>query len=58
MEQKEIRLNASKRKSLKDDFRKHCENQDSNVKEEFLEAREVAKDTICLLYTSPSPRDS
>ena len=46
MEQKEIRLNASKRKSLKDDFRKHCENQDSTVKEEFLEAREVAKDTI------------
>ena len=46
MEQKEIRLNASKRKSLKDDFRKHCENQDSTVKEEFLQAREVAKDTI------------
>ncbi len=46
MEQKEIRLNASKRKSLKDDFRKHCENQDSEHKEEFLQAREVAKDTI------------
>ena len=46
MEQKEIRLNASKRNSFKDDFRKHCENQDSEHKEEFLQAREVAKDTI------------
>jgi len=46
MEQKEIRLNAGKRKSLTKDFRRHCEDQNSHEKEEFLQAREVAKDTI------------
>jgi len=46
MEQKEIRLNAGKRKSLTKDFRRHCEDQSSHEKEEFLQAREVAKDTI------------
>ena len=46
MEQKEIRLNANKRKSLVKDYRRHCEEQDSHEKEEFLQSREVCNDTI------------
>ena len=45
MEQKEIRLNASKRKSLVKDFRKHCESVSTPEKEAFLMARETAKST-------------
>ena len=43
MEQKEIRLNADKRKSLVIDFRKHCESLDTHEKEAFLQSREDAK---------------
>ena len=43
MEQKEIRLNADKRKSLVIDFRKHCESLDTNEKEAFKQARDEAK---------------
>ena len=46
MEQKEIRLNAGKRKSLTNDYRRHCETQDSHEKEEFFSSREVATETI------------
>ncbi len=46
MEQKEIRLNADKRKSLVIDFRKHCESLDTNEKEAFKQARDEAKSTI------------
>ena len=45
MAEKEIRLNANKRKSLVKDYRRHCEEQDSNEKEEFLQSREVCTDT-------------
>ncbi len=46
MEQKEIRLNAEKRKSLVIDFRKHCESLDTHEKEEFKQSRDDAKSTI------------
>jgi len=46
MEQKEIRLNADKRKSLVIDFRKHCESLDTNEKEAFKQARDEAKSTM------------
>jgi len=46
MEQKEIRLNADKRKSLVIDFRKHCESLDTHEKEAFKQARDDAKSTI------------
>jgi hypothetical protein len=45
MEQKEIRLNSAKRKSLVKDFRKHCESVSTPEKEAFLMARETAKST-------------
>ena len=43
MEQKEIRLNADKRKSLIIDFRKHCESLDNSEKESFKQSRDDAK---------------
>ena len=46
MEQKEIRLNADKRKSLVIDFRKHCESLDTHEKEAFKQSRDDAKSTI------------
>ena len=46
MEQKEIRLNADKRKSLVIDFRKHCESLDTEEKEAFKQSRDDAKSTI------------
>ena len=46
MEQKEIRLNADKRKSLSIDFRRHCEDQDSHEKEAFFQAREYCNEVI------------
>ena len=50
MEQKEIRLNAAKRKSLVKDYRRHCEDQDSTEKEEFLQSREVCMILSLLLF--------
>ena len=38
--QKDIRLNANKRTSLKGDFRRHLETIDSPEKEDYLQARE------------------
>ena len=46
MKEKEIRLNADKRKSLSIDFRRHCEDQDSHEKEAFLQAREYCNEVI------------
>ena len=46
MEQKEIRLNASKRKSLTNDYRRHCETQHSHEKEDFFDSREKATEAI------------
>ena len=50
MEQKEIRLNANKRKSLVKDYRRHCEILDTSKKEEFKQAREEAKETIASAF--------
>ena len=52
MKEKEIRLNADKRKSLSIDFRRHCEDQDSNEKEEFLQSREVCNDSIATAFST------
>ena len=46
MKEKEIRLNADKRKSLSIDFRRHCEDQDSHEKEAFFQAREYCNEVI------------
>ena len=46
MKEKEIRLNAEKRKSLNIDFRRHCEDQESHEKEEFFQAREYCNEVI------------
>ena len=46
MEQKEIRLNAGKRKSLVNDIRRHWEEKDCPEKQDFLGAREDATETI------------
>ena len=43
MEQKEIRLNADKRKSCIIDFRKHCESLDTHEKEKFNQSRDDVK---------------
>ena len=50
MEQKEIRLNANKRKSLVKDYRRHCEILDTSKKEEFKQAREEAKEAIASAF--------
>ena len=52
MEQKEIRLNANKRKSLTNDYRRHEETKDSHEKEEFFQSREVAKEAIDSAFTT------
>jgi len=46
MEQKEIRLNAGKRKSLVNDIRRHWEEKDCPEKQDFLGAREDATEAI------------
>ena len=46
MEQKEIRLNAGKRKSLVNDIRRHWEEKDCPEKQDFLGAREDATEVI------------
>ncbi len=46
MEQKEIRLNAPKRKSLTNDYRRHEETKHSNEKEDFFDSREKATEAI------------
>ena len=46
MEQKEIRLNGPKRKSLVNDIRRHWEEKDCPEKQDFLGAREDATETI------------
>ena len=46
MEQKEIRLNGPKRKSLIIDNRRHWEEKDCPEKQDFLGAREDATETI------------
>ena len=46
MKEKEIRLNAEKRKSLNIDFRRHCESLDTEEKEAFKQSRDDAKSTI------------
>ena len=40
MEQKEIRLNAGKRKSLTNDYRRHCESLSTELKDQYNQARE------------------
>ena len=52
MEKREIRLNAAKRKSLVKDYRRHCEDQDSTEKEEFLQSREVCNDSIATAFST------
>ena len=52
MEQKEIRLNANKRKSLTNDYRRHEETKDSHEKEEFFQSREIAKEAIDSAFTT------
>ena len=49
MEQKEIRLNAPKRKSLTNDYRRHEETKHSQEKEDFFDSREKATEAIILL---------
>ena len=39
MEQKEIRLNAGKRKSLTNDYRRHCESLSTDLKDKYNQAR-------------------
>ena len=52
MEQKEIRLNANKRKSLTNDYRRHEETQHSQEKEDFFDSREKATDIIDSSFTT------
>ena len=53
MEQKEIRLNATTRKSLTNDYRRHCEIQHSHEKEDFFDSREKATEAIDLNFQQP-----
>ena len=46
MEQKEIRLNAGKRKSLTNDYRRHCESLSTDLKDKYNQAREEATSSI------------
>ena len=46
MDKKEIRLNANKRKSLVQDFRKHCESMECDEKSAYYQSVKDAKDTI------------
>lgn len=52
MEQKEIRLNANKRKSLVKDFRRHIEALDTPEKEAFKQSRETATETIASAFAT------
>ena len=52
MEQKEIRLNANKRKSLVKDFRRHIESLDTPEKEAFKQSRETATETIASAFAT------
>ena len=52
MEQKEIRLNANKRKSLTNDYRRHEENQPSQEKEDFFDSREKATEAITSAFAT------
>ena len=52
MEQKEIRLNAPKRKSLTNDYRRHCETQHSHEKEDFFDSREKATEAITSAFAT------
>ena len=52
MEQKEIRLNATKRKSLTNDYRRHCETQHSHEKEDFFDSREKATEAITSAFAT------
>ena len=52
MEQKEIRLNAGKRKSLTNDYRRHCETQHSHEKEDFFDSREKATEAITSAFAT------
>jgi len=52
MEQKEIRLNANKRKSLTNDYRRHCETQHSHEKEDFFDSREKATEAITSAFAT------
>ena len=52
MEQKEIRLNANKRKSLVNDYRRHEETKHSQEKEDFFDSREKATEAIDSAFTT------
>ena len=50
MEQKEIRLNAGKRKSLTNDYRRHCESLSTELKDKYNKAREEATSAIASAF--------
>ena len=50
MEQKEIRLNASKRKSLTNDYGRHSESLSTKLKDEYNQAREEATSAIASAF--------
>jgi hypothetical protein len=50
MEQKEIRLNAGKRKSLINDYRRHCESLSTELKDKYNQAREEATNAIASAF--------
>ena len=50
MEQKEIRLNAGKRKSLKSDYRRHCESLSTELKDKYNKEREEATSAIASAF--------
>ena len=51
MEQKEIRLNAGKRKSLTNDYRRHCESLSTKLKDEYNQARRPRLLAFVCLFT-------
>ena len=50
MEQKEIRLNAGKRKSLTNDYRRHCESLSTDLKDKYNKEREEATSSIASAF--------
>ena len=50
MEQKEIRLNAGKRKSLTNDYRRHCESLSTELKDQYNQSREEATSSIASAF--------
>ena len=52
MEQKEIRLNPNKRKSLINDYRRHEETKPSHEKEDFFDSREKATEAITSAFAT------